>query len=272
MGLEIIRAVQGWSTPALDLFFVGVTMLGSEELFLVIVSLVYWLGDRRLGLTLGVLFCLSALSNQMLKDLFRQPRPSPAEVRVLFAASGEGYGFPSGHTQNGTVFWGALARHRGGGWWVLVAVVVGMIGLSRLYLGLHWPVDVLGGAGIGVALLWAYSRLENPGREGPVLGILLGVAVLVCLTYRTPVAAKVGGGLAGMLVGYRLEASVAGLRPPVGWRALARALLGLGVLGGFQVVGGRWLPEAYGWTLVRYLALGFAGFGLLPRLFRYLGC
>jgi len=273
MGSELIRALQSWSSPPLDLFFIAATLLGSEEVILVIVSLTYWLGNRRLGLTLGVFFCLSGLTNQLVKDLCRLPRPSPAEVRVLFAASGTGYGFPSGHTQNGTVFWGALTRAGKIPLWAAVALV-GLIGVSRLYLGLHFPRDVLGGALLGVALLWGFSRPAGGAQAGPDrrLWWLAGLGFLISLLlYRTEVTARVAGGLAGMAAGYFLEAGQGEDRPR-GGRALVRVLLGLGILAGLQLAAGRWLPAGYAYAFGRYAVLSLAGFGLLPRLFRRLGC
>jgi hypothetical protein len=70
---------------------------------------------------------------------------------------------PSGHAQDAASIWGLLAVSLRR-WWMTVAAVVMilMIGLSRIYLGVHFAHDVLGGWAVGLILLLVFTRLEGP--------------------------------------------------------------------------------------------------------------
>lgn len=282
MGVALIKWIQAWSHPVLDYFFICVSFLGTEEFFLLAVPLIYWLYAKRLGFALGVLFCSSAFLNDFLKNLFALPRPPVTEVRVLYATSGTGYGFPSGHAQHGAAFWGLLAaaqRSRSFTW--AVGVLVALIGFSRLYLGLHFLADVLGGLAIGTALLLLFLRLgagggcvAETGADGRTVApqyFLLG-SLFALLFYHAEVALKATGALVGMGLGFWLEEAHLNFAPQAGARQqAAKALLGIGVLAIIYLAGKRLLPAWPAVTFGRYLVLGFGGFFAVPWLFRRLG-
>ena len=69
-GLAVLRAIQSIHGPFLDGFFVAVTMLGSEEFYLLVLPILYWCVSRRVGLRLGRLFLFSSFLNVWLKGLF----------------------------------------------------------------------------------------------------------------------------------------------------------------------------------------------------------
>lgn len=275
-GVEIIRDLQSWANPVLDYFFIFLSFLGTEEFFLVAVPLVYWLYEKRLGFALGVLFCSSAFLNNFLKGLFALPRPPATEVRVLYASSGTGYGFPSGHAQNSTVFWGLLARRRRSRYaWAAAGILVALIGFSRLYLGLHYLADVLGGMGIGAALLAVFLLLERRGADaapGSAPWSFLAATLLGLFFYRTEVALKVAGALAGMGLGYSLEETYLDFKPrgPAG-RQVTKGFLGVAALAVVYLAGKTFLPPWPLVTLLRYFVLSLGGFFAVPWLFRRLG-
>ena len=73
---------------------------------------------------------------------------------MILAETGGGYAFPSGHSQTPLVFWGAIADHvRRRGSPGSAGILVFLIGFSRLYIGVHWPLDVIGGWAIGLVVL-----------------------------------------------------------------------------------------------------------------------
>jgi hypothetical protein len=73
------------------------------------------------------------------------------------------FGLPSGHAQNAVVIWGTLANRIKTRWaWIITIIVMFLIGLSRLYLAVHFPIDVLLGWLFGIAVLWLLIRLEQP--------------------------------------------------------------------------------------------------------------
>jgi undecaprenyl-diphosphatase len=158
-GLEVIRAVQMMRTPALDVFFQGVTSLGDETFYLVIFPLLLWSVDFSLGLRFAVALLLSTYVNFTIKDLFGHPRPFELDP-LIGLRDATGYGLPSGHAQLSVVVWGILASAVQRTWaWMVAVVMMLLIGFSRIYLGVHFPTDVFAGWLIGALLLLAYLAL-----------------------------------------------------------------------------------------------------------------
>ena len=163
-GIEVVLWFQQFS-PALDSFFKGVTFLGDKEFFLVLMPLVYWCIDRQAGARLLILLLISAYTNEIAKLLAGQPRPFDYDARVIKIAHEDSGGFPSGHTQNSVVVWGYLAcRFKKRPLWIFTGFMLLIIPLSRIYLGVHFPTDILGGYAIGVLILlvffWLTPRIE----------------------------------------------------------------------------------------------------------------
>jgi undecaprenyl-diphosphatase len=140
--LDLIRWLQQFS-PALDPLFHGFTFLGDELFFLVFLPLIYWSIDRRVGARLVVLFLCSTYLSDLLKLWADQPRPFEVDPQVRALVDIDTGGFPSAHTQNTLVVWGYLAfifRRR---WlWWLTALFLILVPLSRLYLGVQFPIMV----------------------------------------------------------------------------------------------------------------------------------
>jgi len=183
--------------------FALVTQLGDLWFLTLAVALPYWLGEAtprvgaaldrdRTATVLALLFGAIALL-VTLKPVFGLPRPPdagvppradlvPAVFDGLYAwlSTGDGYGFPSGHAMGSTIVFGGLAwAIRAGERRRRVAAAVGLVALvslSRLVLGLHYLVDVLAGAAIGLAYLVVVLRgLGTPRRA---FGLATAVAVL----------------------------------------------------------------------------------------------
>lgn len=287
-GTDLILAVQSANSGLLDTFFKAITWLGNREAYLVILTLVYWCINRSWGARLLVLAMLSSWANETLKSLFDLPRPDPARVRQLVDESS--FGFPSNHAQTGAVIvWGYLAAKVRRTWFsVLAVVMIILIGLSRVYLGIHFPQDVIGGWLLGLVILLVWLRFEDrladwwhsmdAGRQA-----LVAVAGPLALLLLTPADAasrypnETGATLAGILMGAGLGAileartvqfSVAG---SLG-RRLLRYLVGIALVGALYF-GGALLPELHPWgvdialRVLRYAVVGLAAVWLAPWLF-----
>lgn len=161
-GIQMIIFLQGlgdWLTGAMQFF----SFLGNEEFFLLIMPILYWCVDSGIGMRVGLILIISNSLNAILKIIFHGPRPFFYDGRVRALTTETSFGIPSGHAQNSAAVWGLLAIHAGGGWWVVGAIIlVFLIGLSRLYLGVHFPTDVLLGWLAGALLVWGFIRLEAP--------------------------------------------------------------------------------------------------------------
>jgi len=160
--LQIVIAIQSlgpaWENPMR--FF---SFLGTEQFFLFVLPVLYWNVNDALGLRVGLILLTSGALNSVFKMLFHRPRPYWISEQVIPMAAETSFGIPSGHAQISIGVWGMIAV-----WirrlWVslLLALLIFFIGLSRLYLGVHFPQDVLAGWLLGGLLLWGFVRLESP--------------------------------------------------------------------------------------------------------------
>lgn len=120
-------------------------------------------GGRRLAVTGAVAIVAAALiTDEVLKGLVQRPRPFDATqlgdlVRIVGSRPG-GFSFPSGHAATSFAA-AALLSRLGGGWAWTVWLLASLIGLSRIYVGAHFPLDVVGGAAVGLFSAWLAVRL-----------------------------------------------------------------------------------------------------------------
>lgn len=278
--METIQLVQTIASPWLDTFMTLVTDLGSEEAYVALMVVTYLAIDARAGRALGITLMVSFLLNQYAKGLFDTPRPfelDPSVVRTERAAAGAlGPGFPSGHAQSSLTFWGlaaALTRRR---WFTVVAVVlIALIAFSRVYLGVHVPLDVVGGLALGGAMVAVAHLVLRAGAVPPTWALLLlGVAApfALHLLAPTPESDLLMGALAALVVGpmlvpHRTDGPVAG----------RVAVAAIGLLLAFTVLVGssQLLPEAVKRDavggFVRYFALGASVTILAPWIGAALG-
>ena len=135
------------------------SFLGSEEFILLLLPILYWCVDTSLGMRMGVILLFSSGTNEILKLFMRGPRPYWFSTQVKAYAAETSFGVPSGHSQIAASLWGMAAASIKRPWATLVAIIlVLMIGLSRLYLAVHFPHDVLLGWFLGALTVWAFTK------------------------------------------------------------------------------------------------------------------
>ena len=140
-----------------------ITLLGDEEFFVLLMPILYWSIDAVLGLRVGILLMLSNGFVSIFQLAFHSPRPFfyTADVRALVEETS--FGFPSGHAMNGITVWGLIALSLRRTWtWIALVILIFLIGLSRVVLGVHFPVDVVAGWLFGLLLLYLFLLLELP--------------------------------------------------------------------------------------------------------------
>lgn len=177
-------------TPFFDQVFQCITYLGQELIPVIVICALYWCYNKKLATTIGFTYITSGLMVQGLKITFRIPRPwvldpdfEPVESAV---AAATGYSFPSGHTQSATSLFAPLALFLKK-WWqkVLCVAVFLLVGLSRMYLGVHTPADVctaiLLTSSVSLILWKCQKWLERPESTKRITCILLAVTVLFCI-------------------------------------------------------------------------------------------
>jgi hypothetical protein len=241
-GIAMLRAIQSISSPALDAFFYAVTQLHHETFYMLVLPMLLWFIDKRFARYMVSVFLLGYWANNLLKDLFHTARPTPDQVRQVHPETGTGYAFPSGHAMNPLMFWGALAlRYRRTGFTLFVAGLVFLIGFSRLYLGVHWPLDVLGGWVIGGLMLYLFEQ-TRPFFAGENRSLLvnlawafviplgtLGLSALVTPDALPKDVWVTSGAYLGFWVGSVIEERFVGFDPRVGSpaRQLLKLLIGI---------------------------------------------
>lgn len=283
-GIELIVWIQQFQTPALNTFFEVFTNFGGTY-YLYMLPLVIWCVDYRVGFRLLLLFVLTLFLNSLLKDWIAQPRPFQMDERVL--SDGEhGYGLPSGHAQLVVVFWGVLAAWVQRRWfWVLSVLIMFLMGFSRVYLGVHFPSDIIGGWLIGAVTLLLYFQVRTlieaklaAMSVGNKVVLLIVVSLLMTLPGTGSIEASLVVGTGGMLLGAglgRLLALQGGLdfagHGPW-WSRLLRYVVGmvftLALIAGMQKAypaDQGWLSQAALYTMMAIL--GFWMLYLAPRLF-----
>lgn len=144
-GLDLVRSFQTLESPAFTALMKAVSFIGNEYFYLAILPLLYWCVDRRRGARIALIFLASVFLNAWLKELCGQPRPFELDPSLGLAVE-TSRGFPSGHAQGTAVLWGLVAAMIPAPWGILTFLgVILPVGFSRVYLGVHFPTDVLGG-------------------------------------------------------------------------------------------------------------------------------
>lgn len=229
--MKVLYALESIRVPWLDTVMAAITHLGEETVFMVAALFVFWCVSKRHGYYLLAIGFAGTVLNQFLKLLFRIPRPwvldSDFTIVESARAQATGYSFPSGHSQNAIGTFGGIARFTRRKWVRAAAIVAAvLVPLSRMYLGVHTPLDVGVAAVIAVALVFAlYPLMERSdsrhGVMGAVLAVMLALAagyLLFVSLYPFPAdvdaanlasgvenAWKLLGATVGMLVGWWLD-------------------------------------------------------------------
>ena len=276
------------ANPILDFLANIASAVGEQTFVIAVILYIFYNYDKKKGFGLFTSVLFAVLGMGILKAVVRAPRP----FQVLESIDGKrletatGYSFPSGHTTTGAAFYTALAltfKKRPVS--ILCAVMMALVGLRRLYLGVHWPIDVFAGLLLGVAISFVVSRYLNALYDdknkrirlslwigslsfaaGAITAILLNTGTIdeVAFTDLMKVFALGGGGYLGFaLENKKVNFTVEEKRS----KQIVRYVIGLvGILlfMGAKVI----IPEslyAVG-SFVRYTLVGLWATGLYPLI------
>ena len=179
-----LQGLGSWLKTPMELF----SFFGTEPFFLLLVPGLYWCMEAGIGLRVGIILLLSTSVNNAFKMAFHGPRPYWLSPDVISYTGETSFGLPSGHAQIAFGVWGMLAACIGKWWgWPIALLVILLIGISRLYLGVHFPHDVILGWSIGALLLWLVlhlwkpvgARLKKMSPEQQILASFFGSLLLI---------------------------------------------------------------------------------------------
>jgi membrane-associated phospholipid phosphatase len=158
--LQWIRSMQHLlRTPWLDAFFKAWNYVDSSFFSIIVIVLVWYLWDRQKGIRFLYVLLFSLTCNKLLKALFHDPRPCQIDPSVGLICSSS-YGLPSGAAQSAVIYFGFVCLECKRPLYRYLALVFALIlCFSRVYLGMHYPTDILGGLIVGAILLLIYSKV-----------------------------------------------------------------------------------------------------------------
>ena len=160
--LEFIKLIQSVSNPWLDRFFMSVSDICSPVILSVLAVIVYWGIDKKKGVSIAVITAWNVGLNSILKNIFKVPRPflKDAGIKRIDTHSSYGYSFPSGHSQVMVGAGTAMSLAFKNNIVKVIAVTVAvLVAFSRMYLGVHTPLDVCTGLVLGFLVSFVFYRI-----------------------------------------------------------------------------------------------------------------
>ena len=173
----------------LDGLFSIITLLGEETAFMAVAIIVFWCFSKFQGYFLLITGFIGTVVNQFLKMIFRIPRPWVQDKNFTIVESARegasGYSFPSGHTQSSVTLFGGVARANKNKWVRIIAILIcALVPISRMYLGVHTPLDV--GVSIAISLILifgGYKVFELAKNNDKIIYIIIGGLTLLIVAF-----------------------------------------------------------------------------------------
>jgi membrane-associated phospholipid phosphatase len=274
--MEVIKYLQSFASPFWDNFFIGATLFGEVYFAVPVIALIFWCFQKDWGYRLGFAYLSNGILNVAVKEIFQVPRPiGQPGIRSLFLKTADGYSFPSGHTQCAASLAASFGTYFKKNWvYLLGAMVIIMVALSRLYLGVHTPADVTCGAVIGIGWVFVSNRIFDYAERRknrfifvvPVILILAGLCFFPTHNYY-----KAAGASLGFLLGYFIEPRYINFSPRVPFgKQIVKYLSGMTVLFVIDLYGKKLLPDFLICDLFRYMLMGVWVTIIAPYLFKYM--
>lgn len=162
--LQLIQALQQFRTTGLDSLFLLANFLDTSAFYYSVMAIAFLFG-RRLGVAVFYLSMATFVLNAKLKMIFALPRPCQIDPSVGLLCF-DSYGFPSGAAQAAVSIMGFIAFYfRRTGISLFAILYIIFVCISRVYLGVHFFTDILGGIFFGGMILSVYIALEHRVRD-----------------------------------------------------------------------------------------------------------
>lgn len=268
--------VQSFGKPLLDDVFLTITALGSQPAYIFLASLIFWCFSKRTGIRAMYVILFSAFAAIFLKNIFNMPRPPPELQKI----QENEFGFPSGHAQVASGFWGYVGYKNTHLILPGIAAIFS-VSLSRIYLGVHYAGDVAGGIvfGLSVALIFLKTepfiakKLEDlSSSTARYIAALMLPAIMIAVAFTQHGLFKeqlgIGFATAGIGAGYVLEEERVRLGDAKSSRQrIIRAAAGTIILGAIYLISTLLLSMSSNFISLQYAAIGFTLTFIAPWVF-----
>lgn len=272
--LNIIRAIQSIANPFLDGLFQFITMFGEEAILIPLIAVIYWAFNKKMGEYIAYASLTSVLVNGAIKDIFKAKRPiGEPGIRSLRVETATGYSFPSGHTQGTASFWSAIAIYLKNNYmYGISGLIIVLVAISRLYLGVHYPKDVLFGAIFGILTSFITYKLFNKVNNKIALYFITFIIFIPALLYAHSADFIKGmGTFLGFALGIYVEKKYVNFSVEgKSINKILRVVIGLAILILLKVGLKAVFPNKLVFHFLRYFIIVFFGIGLYPAIFKKL--
>lgn len=183
--MSFLYFLEGIRHPVLDWMVSIITHLGEEIVFMAVALVVFWCIDKFEGYYILSIGFIGTVFNQLLKIVFRVPRPWVLDEKFTIVESARaeatGYSFPSGHTQSSVGTFGGIARLSKNRIIRIICIALCvLVPFSRMYLGVHTPKDVIVSIGIALVLIFVVRPIITIGKSNKKVmwAFLISMAVI----------------------------------------------------------------------------------------------
>lgn len=271
--------------PGLGDIFLIITEFGSELVFIGVLLTLYWAVNKKEAILATYLLAFAFITNYWLKVIIAHERPPASNWYP--GADAPNYSTPSGHSQLSASLYGWFTIKVRKWWMALVAVVLtGLVGISRIYLGVHFLGDVLLGWGVGIITVIAFVYLENPIRAFfsrykqeyllmalAIIGFLMTFIAFLLPQPPNDNFGAVGGFTIGLALGLILENRFVGfsVEVPEGGKVklVLRVIIGFILVFGVMLGLAPILPTEEIWLrAIRYILIALIGVFVWPAIFK----
>ncbi|MBQ8203513.1 MAG: phosphatase PAP2 family protein [Clostridia bacterium] len=200
--MSFLYFLEDLRNPVLDYFFSFITLFGEETIFMAVGMIVFWCVDKFKGYYILCVGFFGTVLNQFLKIVCRVPRPWVKGPHFTIVESAReaagGYSFPSGHTQTSVGLYGGIARITNNKALRIAMIILAcLVALSRMYLGVHTPADVLVSVAIATILIFVAYPIFRKAEKSPkvmyaLLFSFLGIMIAyLCFVHYFPFPSEV---------------------------------------------------------------------------------
>lgn len=282
-GIQVIKSVQTISCPPLDWLAIFIHHIFNTPIYILVIGIMFWGIDTKKGFKLGTALLFSTSINVAIKNFFQVPRPYTIDPSVATNATETSFAFPSGHSQGAATFWPLFAGLQKS-WKKWAKLLIGLflpilVGLSRMYVGVHYPTDVVVGLALGfliscgILLFWDNIAIYlKPLRKS--IKILILALVCFCLNAISMADTSYSALLFGFVTGYIFLSEKKSFSAASGTtlQKVLRIILGFAIIAavyyGLKLVFPSKTSSLYQlFRFIRYVLVGFTATFLAPKLF-----